>query len=528
MAILACTRPPYPLQIFEFLKPSTALDTLFFPQVQNELHRMSIPGFGGDASSTYSDIPKDKIELEIPGGSEWRIEVPHKTILKVKVISGVAEIFGTELPVNIEIQLTGVKYAIYSPLPEGAKLEYTTSQNKAVISNESEELVEYISEESVMKNYINLHLALEAMRQQVSDNNILNPTTLKTGPKVLIIGNATSGKTTLAKILSSYAIKSDSSPILVNLNPRDGVFSLPGSITATPISDSLDIESANGWGFTTTSGSLYHNPKQPIVKNYGFSSIEENLDLYKYQISKLGVTVLSRLEEDVNVRNGGIIIDTPPLSIKDITVIENIVSDFEVNIIVVLGNERLTIDLKKRFKHKASSLTVVKVPKSGGVADADEAFIRRTQEETIKEYFNGNSKTRLSPFKTDIDVKDHTIYKCVLASDFASSLSFLPSGDSYTVEDDQKEDKDKSDEELNKYYTLLSEPSGSNLDNSIVAITQLPQANESSRELLNTSILGYVHISKVDDAKGKMKILLPFPGAFPRNVLISTNIGFNE
>ncbi|ABN64342.2 predicted protein, partial [Scheffersomyces stipitis CBS 6054] len=430
--------------------------------------------------------------VAIPEGSEWRIEVPHKTILKFKVTEGVAEIFGTELPINVELQISGTKTMVYAPII------YETFKNKTVMSNESEEIVEYLSNDSVMANYINLHLVVEAMRQQVSDNNILNPTELQSGPRVLIVGNGNSGKTSLAKLLSAYAIKSDSTPVLVNLNPRDGVFSLPGSLTATPISDSLDVESANGWGFTTTSGSLFHNPKQPIVKNYGFVDVNENLDLYKYQVSKLGVTVLSRLEEDIACRNGGVIIDTPALGIKDFTVIENIVSDFEVNLIVVLGNERLMIDLKKRFKHK-SALQIVKVPKSEGLVEVDEAFIRRTQEESIKEYFNGNYKTRLSPFKTDIDVNDHTIYKCVLSSDVNSALSFLP-----------------------------AEPSSSNLDNSILAITQLPSTHKSGRELLNTSILGYVHVSKFDDAKGKIKVLLPFPGGFPRNMLISTNIGFNE
>ncbi|KAK6460686.1 protein CLP1 [Scheffersomyces coipomensis] len=489
---------------------------------------MSIPGFGGGDTSTFR--PEDSIQVEIPGFSEWRFEVPHKTILKFKIIDGIGEIFGTELPLNVELQLTGVKYAIYAPLSNGCKLEYTTLQNKAVITNEDEEISEYLSNETqAQTTYINLHLGLETIRQETRDSNILNPKDLKQGPKVLIIGNPGSGKTSLAKTLVGYANKMDSRPILVNLNPRDGVFCLPGSISATPISDTLDVESTNGYGFTTTTGSMNHNPKQPIIKNYGFSDINQNLDLYKYQISKLGVTVLSRLEEDLSIRNSGIVIDTPPLSIKDFTIIENIVSDFEVDIIVIMGNERLLIDLKKKFKHKLSQLQIIKVPISGGVAEVDEGFIRRSQEETIKEYFNGNHKTRLSPFKTDIDAKDLIIYKAVLASDIASTLAFLPSADSYAAdEDENSEVKSKTDDSLTKYYSLLTEPSSSNLDNSIMAITQLPQTNNSGKDLLNTSIKGYVHVSKYEDEKHKMKILLPFAGAFPKHVLISTNIGFNE
>lgn len=489
----------------------------------------AIPGFGGGSSMVDDEgSSKASISVDIPQGSEWRFEIPFKTILKFKVTRGVGEIFGTELPSNVELNLSGVKLALYSPLPEGCSVEYTTTPNKNNMTNEVDEIIEYTSEETTMTQYTNLHLAMESMRQAVSDHNVINPGNLKSGPRVLIIGDRFSGKTSLAKILSSYATKMDSTPVLVNLNPRDGVFSLPGSITATTISDSFNIECAGGWGFTTTSGSLYHNPKQPIVKNIGFGDFKDNLDLYKYQISKMGVTVMSRLEEDINVRNSGIIIDTPPLTIKDSTIIENIVSDFEVNVIVVIGNERLLIDLNKKFKHKLAGgqLNIIKLLKSGGTVEADEQHIRRLQEETIKEYFHGNFKTRLSPFKTDIDANDYVIYKGVMSLEINSS--FLPAGDSYTAEESEGDQVKKEDSALEKYLALLSEPSSSNLDNSILAIMQLPQSNKLGKELLNSSVLGYVHVSKFDDAKGKMKILLPFPGAFPRNVLISTHINYTE
>ncbi|EGW31230.1 uncharacterized protein SPAPADRAFT_141490 [Spathaspora passalidarum NRRL Y-27907] len=460
---------------------------------------MSIPGFGTDSNDPVTSTAI----INIPHKSEWRIEIPFKTTLDFTVTSGVAEIFGTELPLNVHIHLSGVKCAIYAPI-EDVSISYHLIDNIGELSSEDNEFSEYISTESCMDNYLNLHLAIEQKRQSCTDHNILNPGELIMGPRVLVLGGDACGKTSLCKILSGYAVKMDSCPVLVNLNPRDGVFALPGSISATPVSDSFDLETSGGYGFTTTSGSLAHNPKQPIVKNFGFSSIRENLDLYKYQISQLGITVLSRLEQDLSVRNGGVIIDTPSLDIKDFSVIENIVSDFQVNILVVIGNEKLSIDLGKKFKHK-SNLDIVKVPGSPGVVDVNESFIRRVQEQTIKEYFNGTNKTRLSPFKTDIDLHDLVIYKPVVTRDLMSSLSFLP-----------------------KYYAILEEPSSSNLDNSIIAITQLPQTNKSPRDLLNSSVLGYVHVSKFDDDKKKLKVLLPFPGVFPRNVLIATNIGYNE
>lgn len=482
---------------------------------------MSIPGFNGGSVPVEANTTA---EVTIPHKSEWRFEVPFKTILKLKVTAGVGEVFGTELPFNIEFLFTGVKYSIYAPLAEGCTVSYYTVANKENIniSNEDGEIVEYISEETAMDHYLNLHFILELYRQEAA---LLG----KLGPRVLVVGNGQSGKTTLARILSSYAFKMDKFPVLVNLNPKDGVFSLPGSITATPISDFFDLQSVGGWGSSPTSGTSIHNPKQPLVKNYGFSSIHDNLDLYKYQVSKLGVAAISRLTDDDYVKSSGLIIDTPPLTTKDFTVIENIVSDFEVNIVVVIGNERLTIDLKKKFGHKMAKnqLNILKVPKSGGVVEVDDFYTRKLQEETIKEYFNGNSKSPLSPFKTEIEIKDFVLYKGVLLLEYTSSLAFLPSGDSYTAEEpDGGEDK-KEDNALNKYYSRLTEVTPSNLENSIIAITQVSQNNQLSRDLLNACVMGYAHVSKVED-NGRAKILLPFPGAFPRNILIGTNIGYAE
>ena len=492
---------------------------------------MSIPGFGGDENPVEDLSETNATTFHLEGKSEWRFEVPFKTILSLKVTEGVGEIFGTELPLNVPVQLTGVKYALYAPLPEGCTVEYSTRINRdqAPGSSDSTDISEYISEDTPMNQYINLHMALESYRQETADYNYLNPSSPRSGPRVLILGNRSAGKTALARILSSYAYKMDHHPVLVNLNPRDGVFSLPGSLTATPISDTFDLESANGYGGTTTSGSAVHNPKQPVVKNFGFLSPTDNLELYKYQVSKLGVVVMSRLEEDADVRNSGVIIDTPALNIKDINVMENIVSDFEVNVVVVVDNERLLIDLRKKFKHKISNsqLAMVKIPKSGGVVELDDSFIRQCQEETIKEYFNGDRKTPLSPFKTEVDVKDFRYFKGVLSLDFNPSLSFLPSGDSYTT-DDMDEDRKKDENSMDKFYTALEDPDASKLENLIIAITQLPQNNKQPKDLLNTCVLGYIHVSRVDEARGKMKVLSPMVAAIPRNILLVTTIGYTE
>lgn len=499
-----------------------------------------IPGFSTGVS-TDSDIVVDSgskkfTELHILPQSEWRVEIPFQTVLKLNVVSGIAEIYGTELPNNVEMTFSGAKISIYAPQTEsnaGCTIKYTTGikkSNQNGMSNSSNgtdnEITEYVSEEeSSMVQNINLHFVLESIRQQTNE-----------GPRVMVIGNSQSGKTSLLKTLAAYALKMDRSPILVNLNPQEGVYSLPGSLTATPISDMFEVESTNGWGNTTTSGVTFHNPKQPIVKNYGFEKFSENVDLYKYQVSKLGVAVMSRLEEDSEVRRSGVLVDTPALTIKDFTIIENIVSDFEINMIVVIGNERLVIELRKKFKHKVNnSLNIVKLTKSGGVVEVDEAFVRNLQQQTIREYFYGTLKSPLSPYNTNIDFKDLVIYKTVESLEFNPSLAFLPSGDDFTPEvddldmmDEGNGSKKNNEFSLDKYYLKVDEPDASLLSNTILAITQLPANDKLAKNLMNTSVMGYAYVSDVDDAKKKMRILLPVPGTLPRNILIVTGIRYIE
>lgn len=472
------------------------------------------------------------IEIVIPQGSEWRFEVPFKMVTTVTILSGVGEIFGTELPNDVPLRFTGCKYAIYAPLNSGCKVQLQTSLNRDNMntSNESEDVHEYVTSETLVPQLSNLNFALEVYRSQAAADK---DKALK-GPKVLILGNGLSGKTAAAKTLVAYASKMDRVPLLVNLDPKEGVFSLPGLLTATAIRDFLDIESVNGWGGSPTTGATPHLPKQPLVKSFGFVNINDNVELFKYQASQLGKAALSRVAKDDDIRVGGLVIDTPALGMKDFPVIECLVTEFEIDLIVVTGNDKLVVDLSRKFepKIKENKLSVVKIGRCNAVSEVDDAFVRKCQEDTIKEYFNGNFRTRLSPLKFDVDMNSYAIYKVARLLDYTSQMAFLPSGDSYTADVEGEDAAEKEKEEtLEKYFVKLDDPNSSNLENSIVAITQIPSAPNakiSARDLLNSSILGYAHISKVDDTKKKMSMLFPSANNIPRNVLIATDIGYME
>ena len=96
-----------------------------------------------------------------------------------------------------------------------------------------------------------------------------------------------------------------------------------------------------------------------------------------------------------------------------------------VNIILVLGSNRMQTELTKLFATEKTSLgepiDVVALDKSEGATERDETFMQRTREAGIKEYFYGDARRTLSPQIQQVDFGSLVIYKttdCKLPSPF--------------------------------------------------------------------------------------------------------------
>jgi polyribonucleotide 5'-hydroxyl-kinase len=221
--------------------------------------------------------------------TEFRFECSFTSEIKIKILVGTAELFGTELAPNTEYAFKGVKGAIFSW--QGCRLEVTGTTEG-----------EYVAEETPMVQYANTHFALENARVAAQASGGL-------GPRVLLVGPENSGKTTLIKTLTAYAVKSGRHPIVVNLDPQQGLLSVPGSLTASTFASLLDVE--EGWGSSPISGPSAVPVKMPLCYQYGCPTAEENPKLYKALITRLALAVTSRLEEDQDVKSSGCFIDTP-------------------------------------------------------------------------------------------------------------------------------------------------------------------------------------------------------------------------
>jgi polyribonucleotide 5'-hydroxyl-kinase len=129
-------------------------------------------------------------------------------------------------------------------------------------------------------------------------------------PRVLVAGAASTGKTTAARTLASYATRQGGQPLVVNLDPAEGMLSLPGSLSASVFATVMDPEATDGWGGTPTSGPSTVPVKLPLVYYYGASEPEKEPDFYRELASNLAGSVSARLSEDEDVKRSGVIVDT--------------------------------------------------------------------------------------------------------------------------------------------------------------------------------------------------------------------------
>src|ERR1700737_3498073 len=120
--------------------------------------------------------------------------------LSPKLVSGTAEIFGTEIVSEQTYTFVGTKAAIFT-------------YHGATVSVRGSAAVSYVAEETPMMSYANLHFTLERLRQQSDDGQ-------SQGPRVLILGSEDAGKTSLTKILTAYAVRQGRKPIVVGLDPK--------------------------------------------------------------------------------------------------------------------------------------------------------------------------------------------------------------------------------------------------------------------------------------------------------------------
>ncbi|KAJ9222769.1 protein clp1 [Paecilomyces variotii] len=539
---------------------------------------MSLPGLELSEPSAESQyVPAPPTQINLSRGSEWRFEVAFGTTVKIKLLDGTAELFGTELAASRTYTFTGTKAAIYTW--HGCTLEVSAGEAPTATNGFASGTTngaapgqgtggcqsEYTAEETPMVEYANVHFALETMRQEAKAAG-------KDGPRVLILGPENAGKTSLAKILTSYATKAGRQPIVVNLDPAEGMLSVPGTLTATAFRTMIDIE--EGWGSSPISGPSPIPVKLPLVYFYPMQNpLDADGSIYKPILSRLALSVTGRMAEDDDARESGIIVDTPGILSQGkpggIEMINHIVTEFSISTILVIGSERLYSTMVRSYDNKPTSsasavasderISVIKLSKSGGCVDRDATYMKSLREAQIREYFFGSpipstgssalpvsatssTTVTLSPHAQQLDFDSLAVYNITVVtpdeeedeydpSQFGASDAFLPGG----INDaETSSTRDESTPIPGMSGTPSTQPTTSNttvplkkvpsppplsLENTLLAITHVPQ-NAPLSQIRDASIMGFVYVADVDADRGKIRVLAPVGGRIPARAII--------
>ena len=390
-----------------------------------------------------------------------------------------------------------------------------------------------------MNEYINVHFALESLRDQAT-------AVQRPGPRVLVLGPEDAGKTTLVKILTGYAIRSGRSPVLANLDMREGVMSLPGTLTATVFKSLIDVE--EGFGVAPMSGPNGTIPvKLPLVYYYGSEKPDEkDGKIFKAQFSRLALATAGRMAQDSDAKEAGLIIDTPgslTTSSSSSGIISHLVSEFSINCIICIGSERLYSDMVKRFDSQPVSTTstvvpsaqetmaVIKVTKSGGCVSRDPNYMAAFRASQIKSYFYGNSRLSsgiaLQPRQQQVDYSSLTVWQR-LGSFSPDSLSatnatadydpddFLP-GD-FQADVNPANSSSKVPLPANQIFERVTRPSPAMRCCVLAVMNCEPEASQ--EEIRDSSVMGFLYVTEVDEARGKISLLSPVAGRVPGRAIV--------
>ncbi|KAI9682986.1 MAG: Cleavage polyadenylation factor subunit clp1 [Bathelium mastoideum] len=512
---------------------------------------LSIPGLstGNEDLQPTPNIPTEPSPPRthtIPAGSEYRFELPLKSTaptssfsqhslsdtdaFTIKLTNGNAEIFGTELA-------PGNTY----PFPPGAKAAvFTWTGAELEVHGEAES--EFVAEETSMPEAANVHFALERLRPQQPD---LPPSSI--GPRVLLLGARSAGKTALAKLLAAYAQRLGRSPAVLNLDPCEAHTGVPGSLTAVVASPAalLDPCSASGWADAGVTGPSAGPAAAPVVYFFGMDGglgLEETSTggrelggggarregsrraVWRALVTRLALAVTSRMQEDAEVRAAGCIVDAPAglADKKGYELVEHVVSEFSINVVLVLGSERLFSDMRRKFEKPGSlpgdeGVRVVKLAKSEGCVGRDEEYMTALRAQQIRGYFFGEKGMNLNPLTVMVGFDDVTIYRYSEASMTTSDTSYLPGADS-----DSESEYQPSLHPTGSTIFTKTNPSLA-LSNAILAIPHTSSPNSSQADLMTSSILGFAYVADVDEARKGIRLLVPAPMRLEGRTLIWGN-----
>lgn len=432
------------------------------------------PAVGSTAAGGPATIRQVKLEKEC----EFRVEVSPDAPLRLRLLTGSAEIYGTEIPPEIWLTFPPrLKFAVFTWYGATIEVDGTTE-------------TDYTADETPMISYVNVHAVLDARRNRAKASP--SDSDSSQGPRVIVVGPTDSGKSTLSRMLLSWAAKQGWKPTFVDLDIGQGSITIPGCIAATPIE--LPIDPVDGIPLD-----------MPLVYFHGHTTPSVNVDLYKVLVKELAQILERQFAGNAESRAAGMVINTMGW-------IENIgyelllqaIDTFNANVILVLGQEKLCSMLKDVLKNKPN-VDVVKLQKSGGVVSRNAKFRQKARSHRIREYFYGLSND-LSPHSNVANFSDLCIYR--IGGGPQAPRSALPIGAEPAADP-----------------TRLT-PVNINRDllHSVLAVSFAKEPDE----IISSNVAGFIWITDIDFESKKITYLAPSAGSLPGKYLIQGSLIWYE
>ena len=557
--------------------------------------------------------------FSIPAESELRVECKLNRFFYVSVVAGTGtcEIFGSEIGSSSSStsstvistadkkRLGGGKWAFFSYKGCSIELETVSKSSKksgggdvskeGVINEEDddddddngeesgeeedkeEQAIEiaYISEETPMMSYLNVHGVLEAKRKKArecsnmstSDDTAVfidgddqeeeddekkkrkrkdvdddgeeekendfrrSQSSLQSsaGPRVLIVGPSDVGKSSLSKILINYAARQAWSPLFIDLDLGQNAISVPGTISAAPIDHPINPFEEGA----------HVNSEMPLSYFFGDVTVTENSkEHYKFLVEKVAEMMEARNSKNDHARHSGCIVNTMGwIEGLGLELILHAVKSLKIDTVLCLGQERLFQTLSRQFAKDAAlaqqqQQKKEKKKKSDGGGDddgkkeGDEASSPAVEILSLKK--SGGVVERTTDFrrKTRDDRFREYFYgfdflsnplSPVAQSAFFSSVSFYKVGGGPKAPTSALPIGQESSTDPMRVAPVI--PSMS-LVNAIVAVSH----GKTQSDLLTSNVAGFIHIVEVDMNAKRFTYLSPNPGHLPNTNLIVGNL----
>ncbi|XP_010445668.1 PREDICTED: protein CLP1 homolog 5-like [Camelina sativa] len=400
--------------------------------------------------------------------SEFRIEVQRTRPLRLRLLDGEAEIFGYELP--HEVWLTFPPRMIFAVFTwYGATIE-----TDGITENE------YTSCETPMMSYLREHNSLQVERHRSTSST--RDSVSSQGPRVIIVGDTDSGKSTLAKMLLNWAAKDGWKPTFVDLNIGQSSITMPGTVSATLIE--MPVDPVEGFPLD-----------KAIVHYFGHTTPSTNLRLYKSLVEELARELKQESFGNAQSRASGMVIDTLGFIVREgYELLLHAIRTLNATVVIVLGQEeKLVNDLKKDLKFR--NIQFLNLEKSAGVFTRSSDFRKTLRNCYIQNYFYGVTND-LTVYTKTVKFSDVQVYQIGDFPETSSSTSARRRG--------------------NDPLKITPVAINEHLVNKVLAISYAKQPHR----IISSIVAGFVCIKNVNIGEERITYISPSAAELPSKTLI--------